>query len=83
MPVFVANPIPKPHPNTRAVFETRVAPFMAGTGAGRGDTSIVCGSCGQLLVDSIAGAVFDIVVHCPSCGRYVGIGAAVTKAGIS
>ena len=51
---------------TRSIIAGK-APFFVG----RGDTDLVCGSCGSTLAEGIVnGQLRDIVLKCPECGEY-------------
>jgi hypothetical protein len=44
-------------------------PLMVGDG--KGDTDLICGSCGLLLAEGIVqGQIADVTLHCPRCGTY-------------
>jgi hypothetical protein len=61
--------IPAPAEGTRTVFELqgRIPAFK-----GKGETDLVCGNCGQVLVEGIGADVVikNIVIKCPNCGNY-------------
>lgn len=61
--------IPEPAEGTRTVFVIQ-GQFPAFSG--KGETDLVCGHCGQVLVEGIgADAVIkNVVVKCPKCGDY-------------
>jgi phage FluMu protein Com len=61
--------IPTPAEGTRTVFELRGL-FPAFTG--KGETDLVCGNCGQVLVEGIGSdaIIKNIVIKCPKCGNY-------------
>jgi len=61
--------IPAPPEDTRTVFALQ-GKFPAFKG--QGNTDLVCGHCGQVLVEGIgADAIIkNIVIKCPNCGNY-------------
>ena len=61
--------ITKPAEGTRTVFEIKgLIPAFSG----KGKTDLVCGNCGQVLVEGIGEDVVikNIVIKCPKCGNY-------------
>lgn len=61
--------IPKPKSGTRTVLEPKsnVVPVIKGVG----NLDLLCGSCGETLVDGIdEGQIRNIVIRCPKCGAY-------------
>lgn len=59
--------IPEPKPNTRTVFIAKVSPIIKGVG----DIDLVCGECGEILVEGIGhGQIKNIVIRCPKCNTY-------------
>jgi ribosomal protein S27E len=61
--------IPMPAEGTRTVLELQ-GKFPAFKG--KGDTDLVCGNCGQVLVEGMGGdaVIKNIVIKCPNCGNY-------------
>lgn len=61
--------IPEPSEGTRTVLELKgLFPAFKG----KGETDIVCGHCGQVLIEGIGGeaVIKNIVIKCPNCGNY-------------
>lgn len=61
--------IPKPEPQTRTVLEPKpnVIPVIKGNGT----IDLLCGNCGETLVEGITdGQIRNIVIHCPKCCSY-------------
>jgi len=61
--------IPAPAQGTRTVLEMQGAPPAL---KGTGKTDLVCGHCGQVLVEGIGNdaIIKNIVIKCPKCQKY-------------
>jgi len=61
--------IPEPKLQTRTVLEPKpgVIPVIKGAG----NIDLLCGNCGETLVEGLReGQIRDIVIHCPKCRAY-------------
>jgi len=61
--------IPEPAPNTRSLLVPQGKfPVIRG----EGDMDLVCGKCGQVLVESVGKGVWlkNLVIRCPNCKSY-------------
>jgi len=61
--------IPEPKPETRTILEPKpnVVPVIKGVG----NIDLLCGNCGETLVEGISeGQIRNIVIHCPKCRAY-------------
>jgi len=69
--LFAASPVrlavvPKPD-GSRIIFEGKAAPVVERSG----NIRMVCGRCGELLVDGVSrGLIRNAVICCPTCGAY-------------
>ncbi len=73
MPTISMRVIPEPEKGTRSVLAPTptAIPVIKGSGAGAGDTSYACASCGLVLVETIqAGSIINVVFRCPKCKAY-------------
>ena len=61
--------IPEPEPNTRSVF---VLHGLFPAFRGQGNLDLVCGNCGQILVEGAGSGltISNIVIRCPKCGAF-------------
>ena len=64
--------IPELQTGTRTILAPPQAPAIKG----KGDDSIVCGSCGIILVSDLDPTIVieNIVIKCPDCGSFNDIG---------
>lgn len=61
--------IPEPEPNTRRVFMLQgLFPAFRG----QGNVDLVCGKCGQILVEGAGSGltISDVVIRCPKCRAF-------------
>jgi hypothetical protein len=62
-----AKIIPEPQAGTRSVIDQKTLPVAVSSG----DTDILCGSCGVVLIKGMLGDSFsNIVIRCPRCGKF-------------
>ena len=73
MPIISMRIIPEPEKGTRSVLvpSATAVPVIKGSGAGAGDPSYSCGSCGLVLVETVqADSIVNFVFRCPKCRAY-------------
>ena len=70
MPTFKTRVIPELAEGTRAILAPPSTPIIDGRGSG--DINYECGSCGMILVDSVAPniRIVGLVLKCPICGAF-------------
>jgi len=66
---IVLKIISEPSTGTRTVLEIK---RTFHTFSEKGGTDMVCGNCGQILIDSIGSDVVikNVVIKCPNCGQF-------------